>query len=193
MRTTRGPLPSKQQLPQAAEQATFSVISSVASVKTRIMKRQDATTAASGPFTMDAGGVVYEEWRNARRVISPKKGNLSPCKNWRGNCLLDVCSKLLSSMLVRQLKIVMEVFRIDAQTGFCLDRGTIDGLFTTFVGLHNCKEDGLGMWALLIDLVKAFDSLPREALFPILHRFGWPDHLVNEVIRIDNRTLYTNW
>ena len=40
-------------------------------------------------------------------------------------------------------------------------------------------------WALFIDLlVKAFDSVPREALFAVLRRFGLPDHFVNIVIRL---------
>ncbi len=71
-----------------------------------------------------------------------KKGDLSLCKNWRGVCLLDVCSKLLSSILVHRLQIVIEEFGMDSQTGFRPDRGTIDGLFTTFVGLHKRKKHG---------------------------------------------------
>ncbi len=72
---------------------------------------------------------------------------------------------------------------MDAQTDFRPDRGTIDGFFTSFVGLHKRKEYGLETWALFIDLVKAFDTVPREALFAILHRFGLPDHFVNILIR----------
>jgi hypothetical protein len=33
-------------------------------------------------------------------------------------------------------------------------------------------------------LVKAFDTLSREALFAILRRFGLPDHFINSVIRL---------
>ena len=83
----------------------------------------------------------------------------------------------------------MEEFGMDAQTGFRLDRGTIDGLFTTFVGLHKRKEHGLETWALFIDLVKAFDTVPREALCAILRRFGLPDHFVNIVIRLHENAL----
>ena len=59
----------------------------------------------------------------------------------------------------------MKEFGMDAQTGFRPDRGTIDGLFTTFVGLHKRKDHVLEMWALFIDFVKAFDTVPRKALF----------------------------
>ena len=80
--------------------------------------------------------------------------------------------------------VVMEKFGFDAQVGFRWDRGTIDGLFTTFVGLSKRKEHGLETWALFIDLVKAFDTVPREALFAVLRRFGLPDHFVKVVMRL---------
>jgi hypothetical protein len=100
-----------------------------------------------------------------------------------------MCSKLLSSILVRRLQIVMEEFGIDSQTGFSPDRGNIDGLFTTFVGLHKRKEHGLETWALFIDLVKTFDTAPRVALFAILRRFGLLDHFVNIGIRLHENAL----
>ncbi len=118
-----------------------------------------------------------------------KKGDLSLCENWRGICILDVCLKLLSPILVRRLKIVMETFDMDAQTGFRPDRGTIDGFFTTCVGLHKRKEYWLVTWALFIDLVKAFDTVPREAVFATLCRFGLPGHFVHIVIRLHEKAL----
>ena len=120
----------------------------------------------------------------ARLVLLPKKGDLSLCKNWRGICLLDVASKIFSSVLVARMGVVMEKFGFDAQVGFRWDRGTTDGLFTTFVGLSKRKEHGLETWALFIDLVKAFDTVPREALFAVLRRFGLPDHFVKVVMRL---------
>ena len=45
----------------------------------------------------DSVGLVYEEWLVARLKLIPKKGYLTQCKNWRGICLLDVASKVLSS------------------------------------------------------------------------------------------------
>ena len=92
-------------------------------------------------------------------------------------------------MLVRRLQIVMKEFGMDAQTGFRPDRGTIDGLFTTFVGLRKRKEHGLETWALFIDLVKTFDTVPREGFIAIFHRFGLPHHFVNIVIRLHENAL----
>ena len=85
-------------------------------------------------------------------------------------------------MLARWLLIVMEEVGMDAQTGFCPDRSTTYGLFITFVSFRKCKEYGLDTWALFIDLVQAFDTVPRGALFAIFRNFGLPKHFVNTPI-----------
>ena len=55
----------------------------------------------------DAEGICYPEWLKAKLVLLPKKGDLGMPKNWRGICLLDIASKLLSCVLVERLKEVM--------------------------------------------------------------------------------------
>ena len=140
--------------------------------------------AELGPLADDSTGLRYGEWDVARLVLLPKKGDLSFCKNWRGICLLDVASKIFSSMLVRRMQVVMEEEGMDEQAGFRALRGIIDGLFATSVGLQKRKEHNLETWVLFVDLVKAFDTVPREALFAVLRRFGLPDHFVNIVIRL---------
>jgi hypothetical protein len=62
---------------------------------------------------------------------------------------------IFSSVLVARMGVVMEKNRLGAQVGFRWNRGAIDGLFTTFVGLFKRKEHGLEAWALFIDLVRA--------------------------------------
>jgi hypothetical protein len=44
----------------------------------------------------------------------------------------------------------MGEFGMGAKTAFRPDRGTIDGPFTTFVGLHKRLEHGLETWALIL-------------------------------------------
>jgi hypothetical protein len=75
-------------------------------------------------------------------------------------------------------------FGFYAQVGFQWNRGVIGGLFTTFVGLPKRKEHGLVTWALFIDRVEAFDTVPREALFTVLLWFGLPDHFVKVLMRL---------
>jgi hypothetical protein len=42
------------------------------------------------------------------------------------------------------------------------------------MALQKRHEHGLGTWAVFIDLVKAFDSVPRDGLSAVLDKFGIP-------------------
>jgi hypothetical protein len=52
----------------------------------------------------------------------------------------------------------MKEERMDEQSGFRANRGTIDSLFTTSIALQKRKEHNLETWILFVDLVKAFDT-----------------------------------
>lgn len=132
----------------------------------------------------DEDGIIYLQWLQARMKLLPKKGDLSLCKNWRAICLLDIASKIVSSIISNRLQIIMKYEGLEQQAGFCRGRGTVDGSFSTVVGLQKRKEHGLATWALFIDLVKAFDTIIREATFLVLRKFGIPDHLINLIIRL---------
>jgi hypothetical protein len=66
---------------------------------------------------------------------------------------------------------VIEEEGADEHSGFMANRKTIDGLFTTSIGLQKRKEHNLETWVLFVDLVKAFDTLLQEALLEVLWRF----------------------
>jgi len=139
---------------------------------------------AAVAMVSDEGGVIWSDWLSARIKLLPKTGDLSLCKNWRAICLLDVASKIFSRILVGRMQIVYDKYGLEEQSGFRGLRGTIDGLFSVSVALQKRKEHNLDTWALFIDLVKAFDTVSREALFLILRRFGMPAHFVNLVARL---------
>jgi hypothetical protein len=137
----------------------------------------------------DKDGLQYEEWLVARLKLLPKKGDLSKCNNWRGICLLDIASKVMSSVIVARMSLIQEHEGLEEQTGFRSQRGTIDGSFSANIGLQKRREHGLPTWALFIDLVKAFDTVSREALFQILAKFGMPAHFINIVIRLHTNAV----
>ena len=145
-----------------------------------------AAAAVQEDFDVEAddGGKCYEQWLNGRLKILPKKGDLGLCKNWRAICLLDVASKVLSSVLVSRMRAVMEHICMEAQAGFRAGRGTIDGLFNILLGLRKRQEHNIETWAVFIDLVKVFDTVPRKALFEVLSRYGLPDHFMRIVMRL---------
>jgi hypothetical protein len=88
----------------------------------------------------DDGGLTYAGWSAARLVLLPKKGDLMLAKNWRGICLLDIGSKILSNVMVKRMQALMEQVGFEMQTGFRHERGTIDGLFAVVMGLKKRQE-----------------------------------------------------
>jgi hypothetical protein len=59
---------------------------------------------------------------------------------------------------------------MDEQSGFRAKRGTIDSRFKTSISLQKRKEHNLETWILFVNLVKAFDTVTRDALFEVLRR-----------------------
>jgi hypothetical protein len=88
----------------------------------------------------DNGALMYEEWLISRLKLLPKKGDLSLPKNWRGICLLDIASKIMSSVMAARMSLVQEQEGLEEQTGFRSQRGTIDGSFSINIGLQKRKE-----------------------------------------------------
>jgi len=111
-----------------------------------------AARGEPGVAASDAGELVYEDWLSARLKLLPKKDDLTFCRNWRAICLLDVASKIFSAVLVAQMQRIMKEERLESLTGFRGLRGVIDGSFAITMSLET--------YALFIDLVKAFDTVP---------------------------------
>ena len=152
----------------------------------RIFDPATVTEVLRPEFDADADkdGLIYDEWLVARLKLLPKKGDLSLCKNWRGICLLDIASKILSSVLVQRMHHVQNLEGLLEQFGFASGVGTTDGSYTTTIGLQKRKEHKKATWVFFIDLIKAFDTVIRSATFAVLRKFGFPDHFINIVIRL---------
>ncbi len=63
--------------------------------------------------------------------------------------------------------------------------GCCDGILSLVVklALQKRREHGLGTWAVFIDLVKAFDSVPRDGLYIVLGKLGIPRKMTRLIMR----------
>ena len=91
--------------------------------------------------------------------------------------------------MTKRAQKVLDIHGLESQSGFRPHRGTSDGIFSALLTLQKRKEHNCESWALFVDLVKAFDSVSREALFMILRRFELPDHFVNILIRLHSGSV----
>ena len=125
---------------------------------------------------------VPQDWSNAVLVPIPKKGDLMHYDNWRGIALLDLVGKVVARVVQQRLQKLAEDVLPDSQCGFRRGRGFMDMVFTVRELIEKSNEHKAKIFPVFIDLRKAYDSVPREALWVALSKLGVPDSLV-EIIR----------
>ena len=131
---------------------------------------------------------VPEEWRDALLVPIPKKGDLTQCDNWRGISLLDVTGKIFSKIIQSRLQNVAEEVLPDSQCGFRAGRGCADMIFCARQLVEKASEHNTKLYFLFVDLRKASDSVPREALWQVLKKYGFPSTLVSIIRSLHDGT-----
>ena len=109
--------------------------------------------------------------------ILPKKGDLRQPGNYRGIVLLEVAYKIVARILASRLAHLHAELGDEQQNGFVKKRGCVDASFVLLQALRKRREHGLESWVLFLDLVKAFDSVPRSLLWLVLSRLGAPPKL----------------
>ena len=122
--------------------------------------------------------VCPAEWETGLLKILAKKGDLSDPGNYRGIMLLETAYKIIAIILHDRLQPIEESLDHEGQCGFRSKRGCPDSNFTVKTAMKKRREHGLETWILFLDLVKAFDRVPREMLWMILEKFGVPLKLI---------------
>jgi hypothetical protein len=111
-------------------------------------------------------------------AVLPKKGDLSLCKNYRAIMVGDLEGKLFQILLNNRLQLTYEDLAPEHSNGFRPGRGTTDSLFILLQTLRKRKEHQQDSWVLLLDVIKAFDRVPREYLWKVVLRMGVDQHTV---------------
>ena len=98
-------------------------------------------------------------------------------------CVCGLC-KILGRIILNRLTRYVEELGIlpESQCGFRSGRDTADMTFTFRQLQEQCKEHQQDLYAVFIDLSKAFDSVHRPGLWAILSKIGCPAALV-DIIR----------
>ena len=122
---------------------------------------------------------VPKEWADATLVPNPKKGNLTSCDNWRGIALLDVVGKVAARIIQLRLQEVAEKELPESQCGFRKGRGCSDMIFVVRQLVEKASEHRSKLFLLFVDLRKAYDSVPRAAMWRALEKLGIPKYIIN--------------
>ena len=124
-------------------------------------------------------GSVVRDWQDAVVVPIPKKGDLRCCDNWRGISLLDVVGKVLSRIVKERLEVIADRVLPESQSGFRKGRGCVDMIFAARQLVEKTREHDDSLYMLFVDLKKAYDSVPRQALWSVLEKCGTPPKLLS--------------
>ena len=129
---------------------------------------------------------VPQEWVDAILIPIPKKGNLHCCDNWRGIALLEVVGKAMARIIQSRLQGLAEKILPESQCGFRRGRSCTDMIFMIRQLVEKAIEHQAKQYIIFVDLRKAYDSVPREALWIILRKFRIAESLVTIIKSFHN-------
>ena len=119
-------------------------------------------------------GLYPQNWTES--IILPlfKKGSVNDPNNYRGISLVDISSKIYSSIINDRLREWVEENNIigEFQAGFRRNYSTIDHMYTLMAFIQKQFSLNRKLYVAFIDFEKAFDSINRSILWPILLRTG---------------------
>ncbi len=134
------------------------------------------------------GKADHEGWHKSQCIPVPNKGDLSDPNKWQGIMLIDICSKVFSSVLNTRAFLLLKKHGSRFQFGGTPNVGCRDGLFTLKALINACQNHDLLLFVGFIDLVKAYDTANHALLLCILEQYGAPPKFVTaiETIYKDN-------
>lgn len=125
---------------------------------------------------------VPQQLKNATKItIFNKKGSRSDCGSYRGISLLPIATKMLTKVITfhpvtkvmsRRMIPTSEGILSESQCGFRHGRGTVDMIFAAKQLQEKTKELQVPLCAVFVDLIKAFDTVSRTALWEIPVKLG---------------------
>ena len=90
-----------------------------------------------------------------------------------------VVGKLFAKVIQKRLQGVVEDVVSDSQCGFRKGRGCTDMIFCARQLVEKTREHNSKVFMLFVDLKKAYDSIPRQALWLVLQKYGIPLVIIN--------------
>jgi endonuclease/exonuclease/phosphatase family metal-dependent hydrolase len=119
------------------------------------------------------------EWKRALLVALYKgKGDRKVTDNYRGISLLSIPGKVYALIILSRVSSHIDSQLLDCQSAFRKGRGLTDALFTVRMLISRCVEFGQPLFTAFVDLRKAYDCVPREALWKVLRVYGVHEKLV---------------
>ena len=120
-----------------------------------------------------------QAWKRSRTTLLHKGGNPEHLDNYRGITVSSYTYRVFTTLLHRRMDSVAENNNIlgPLQHGFRRNKRTTDSLFILNQILEKSKK-GSSRILTVIDLRKAYDSVPRKSLWQVLDQMGFDDQFL---------------
>ena len=130
-------------------------------------------------------GLFPSQWKVHKTTMIPKSGgDPREVGNWRPITIGSLLGRLYSGLLDTRLRTVTDLH--ERQVGFVPMNGCATNLFIFDECVRAAKKEGLLSGAML-DIQKAFDTVPHEAILGSLRAQGVDSHTVSHI-----RDMYSN-
>lgn len=124
-------------------------------------------------------GIYPDSWKVNRTTLIPKAGkDLTDVKNWRPITVGSLLARIYSALIDGKLRQLVK--QSPRQKGFTREDGCRQNILILEQALDEMKS-GKGGVTSVLDVSKAFDSVPHAVIRPALRRKGIPDHIITEI------------
>eukprot|EP00899_Mesostigma_viride_P003129 jgi/Mesvir1/12817/Mv26220-RA.1 len=121
-------------------------------------------------------------------MLYKNKGSPDDPANYRGVCIQSAALKLFMRMILNRLRSALDCHLGESQMGFRPGRNTVMAIFVArrlFEEIALLQPGEFPAILIVVDFIKAFDSVLRDALWAVLARARVPTPLITVI-----RTLY---
>ena len=134
-------------------------------------------------------GVVPDNLNKALVVNIPKKGDLTDPNNYRGISLMECVLKVVCTLAIRRVEHAVEEagILVREQAGFRQRSECAAHVVTLWEVCRRRTLSGVPTYVAFLDLRKAYDSVPHEALFAKLEHLGVRGRMLRFI-----RAVYAN-
>ena len=127
---------------------------------------------------MIATGEIPTAWTQAMIIpLYKNKGDAAMVTNYRAIVITDIISKVFARAIFNLLNEEIEPKLMESQAGFRRGRSLTDHVFVMRQMMEAAKEYDKPLYTAFIDIAKAYDGIPRQALLAVLRRYGVSDRL----------------
>lgn len=149
-------------------------------IKKAHLKKKGALSLLTKFFNLIMLQMSYpEQWKTNRTTLIPKPGkNTNDAKNWRPITIGSLLGRIYSSMLDNRLR--GKIRNSKRQKGFTREDGCKQNIAILDNAINTMKSESGGV-IIVIDIAKAFDTVPHKAIGDGLRAKGIPAEVAEYV------------